>query len=118
LADVEWAVQLLQLQHAGRHPELRTTRTLAALTAAVAAGLIDQDDADTLALAWRTATQVRGAVMLVRGKASDSIPTQSKERARVARLIHPDSGDAEAFLDEYLRVTRRARAVVERVFYG
>ena len=34
LSDVEWTVQLLQLQHAGRHPGLRTTATLFALTAA------------------------------------------------------------------------------------
>jgi glutamate-ammonia-ligase adenylyltransferase len=118
LADVEWTVQLLQLQHGAQVPGLRTTRTLEALAAAVAAGLVDAEDADILALAWRTATRVRGAIMLVRGKASDSIPAQAKERARVARLIHPEDGDAEAFLDEYLRVTRRARTVVERVFYG
>jgi glutamate-ammonia-ligase adenylyltransferase len=118
LADVEWTVQLLQLQYAHRVPALRTTRTLAALDAAQEAGLLTADDVEVLSLAWRTATQVRGAVMLVRGKASDSIPTQARERARVARLVHPDSGDAEAFLDEYLRVTRRARAVVERVFFG
>jgi glutamate-ammonia-ligase adenylyltransferase len=118
LADVEWTIQLLQLQYAHRVPALRTTRTLAALDAAQEAGLLTADDVEVLSLAWRTATQVRGAVMLVRGKASDSIPTQARERARVARLVHPDSGDAEAFLDEYLRVTRRARAVVERVFFG
>jgi glutamate-ammonia-ligase adenylyltransferase len=118
LADVEWTVQLLQLQHAAEVPALRTTRTLVALAAASDAGLVAAEDADVLALAWRTATKVRGAVMLVRGKASDSIPTQAKERARVARLVDPDGGDAEAFLDEYLRVTRRARAVVERVFFG
>ena len=33
LSDVEWTVQLLQLQHAARVPGLRTTRTLAALAA-------------------------------------------------------------------------------------
>jgi glutamate-ammonia-ligase adenylyltransferase len=33
LADVEWAVQLLQLRHAYALPELRMTRTLEALAA-------------------------------------------------------------------------------------
>jgi glutamate-ammonia-ligase adenylyltransferase len=30
----------------------------------------------------------------------------------------PSGHDPGAFVDEYLRTTRRARAVVERVFYG
>ena len=33
LSDVEWLAQLLQLQHAGKHPELRTTSTVEALEA-------------------------------------------------------------------------------------
>src|SRR5690606_17996187 len=41
LSDVEWLVQLLQLQHAREVPALRTTSTLGALEAATAAGLID-----------------------------------------------------------------------------
>ena len=38
LSDVEWAVQVLQLQHAARVSELRTTSTLEALDAARSAG--------------------------------------------------------------------------------
>ena len=41
LSDVEWLAQLLQLQHAGRHPELRTTSTVEALEAAASLGLLD-----------------------------------------------------------------------------
>ena len=40
LSDVEWTVQLLQLQHAFEVPGLRTTRTLPAITAAEQAGII------------------------------------------------------------------------------
>jgi [glutamine synthetase] adenylyltransferase / [glutamine synthetase]-adenylyl-L-tyrosine phosphorylase len=118
LSDIEWTIQLIQLRHAHAVPGLRTTRTIAALEAADAAGLMAHDDAEALALAWRTATRARGAVMLVRGRAGDSLPTQAKERARVARLVDPTAVDPEAFLDDYLRSTRRARSVVERVFYG
>jgi glutamate-ammonia-ligase adenylyltransferase len=117
LSDIEWTIQLIQLRHAYAVPGLRTTRTIAALEAAQQAGLLEADDAETLALAWRTATKTRGAVMLVKGRAGDSLPTQARERARVARLVDPTAIDPEAFLDEYLRSTRRARAVVERVFY-
>ena len=52
LADVEWTVQLLQLQHAGDIPALRTTSTLDGLRAAAEAGLITHDDAEVLAAGW------------------------------------------------------------------
>ena len=49
LSDVEWTVQLLQMEHAGRVPELRTTKTLEALQVAVEHDLLDVDDAQGLA---------------------------------------------------------------------
>src|SRR6476620_12088477 len=49
LSDVEWLVQLLQLQHAGKHPGLRTTSTLKALDAAASLGLLSVADAKLLA---------------------------------------------------------------------
>ncbi|TYC11474.1 bifunctional [glutamine synthetase] adenylyltransferase/[glutamine synthetase]-adenylyl-L-tyrosine phosphorylase [Actinomadura syzygii] len=117
LADVEWVVQLLQLQHAHAVPGLRTTRTLDALDAAAAAELLDGEDAAVLAEAWRLATRIRGAVMLVRGRASDLLPSDHhRERSAVGRVLgYPSPGD---LLEDHRRHTRRARAVVDRVFYG
>ncbi|MDN5929737.1 MAG: bifunctional [glutamine synthetase] adenylyltransferase/[glutamine synthetase]-adenylyl-L-tyrosine phosphorylase [Pseudonocardia sp.] len=119
LADVEWTVQLLQLQHAGDLPELRTTSTLEGLREAGEAGLLTADDVTELAAGWTTATRARNAVMLVRGKPGDQLPRSGRELAAVAcALGYPPDGDSGVFLDDYRRVTRRARAVVERVFYG
>ncbi|MEI8057657.1 MAG: bifunctional [glutamine synthetase] adenylyltransferase/[glutamine synthetase]-adenylyl-L-tyrosine phosphorylase [Actinomycetes bacterium] len=117
LSDVEWVVQLLQMQHADRLPSLRTTRTLPALSAAVDEGLLSRVDADQLIAAWRLATQVRDALMLVRGKASDMVPTDTRDLAAVAHVLGYPAGESGALLEDYRRVTRRARAVVERVFY-
>ncbi|OZM77402.1 bifunctional [glutamine synthetase] adenylyltransferase/[glutamine synthetase]-adenylyl-L-tyrosine phosphorylase [Pseudonocardia sp. MH-G8] len=119
LADVEWTVQLLQLQHAGELPQLRTTSTSEGLQAAVEAGLLGAEDADELAAGWRMATRARNAVMLVKGKPGDQLPRSGRELAAVASALgYPPDGDPGVFLDEYRRTTRRARAVVERVFYG
>jgi glutamate-ammonia-ligase adenylyltransferase len=114
---VEWVAQLLQLQHAHEVPGLRTTRTLAALDAAVEAGLLAPDDAAILTGAWRMATRIRNAIMLVRGRASDLLPSEHhRERSAVTRVLgYPSSG---ALLDDYRRRARQARKVVERVFYG
>jgi [glutamine synthetase] adenylyltransferase / [glutamine synthetase]-adenylyl-L-tyrosine phosphorylase len=87
LADVEWVVQLMQLRHAYDVVELRTTETLAALSAARTAGLIEAADADALATAWTSASRVRNALMLVRGRPSDQLPRQGVELAGVVRIL-------------------------------
>jgi glutamate-ammonia-ligase adenylyltransferase len=118
LADVEWAVQLLQLQHGSSVPGLRTTRTLRALRAAVDADLLDADAADALAAAWVQATRVRNAVMLVRGRAGDSFPAEPRELAGVARYLGYGEGHAGEMVDDYRRTARRAREVMEHIVYG
>ena len=119
LADVEWTVQLLQLLHAHDHPALRTTLTLPAIDAAVAAGALAEPDAGVLAEAWRLATRLRGA-MALRGytrERTDVIPGDARELKVLAGIL--GDGWTGAQLDEYYaRAARRARAVTERVFYG
>jgi len=117
LADIEWTVQLLQMRHAGQVPELRTTGTLQALAAAAQAGLLDEDDADVLASAWRLVSRVRNAMMLVRARPSDSLPREPRERSGVAYVCGYGADGAEEMVDDYLRATRRARAVVDHVFW-
>jgi glutamate-ammonia-ligase adenylyltransferase len=118
LSDVEWVAQLLQLRHGHDIPALRTTRTLPALEAAQEAELLSADDASQLRDSWRIATKVRDAVMLVRGKPSDMVPTDTHDLAAIAQLLGYPAHEGGALLDEYRRLTRRARAVVERVFYA
>ncbi|MET8010810.1 bifunctional [glutamine synthetase] adenylyltransferase/[glutamine synthetase]-adenylyl-L-tyrosine phosphorylase [Streptomyces sp. NPDC005271] len=117
LSDVEWTVQLIQMRHGWAEPGLRTTRTRQALAAAHAAGLIDTDDAQTLDEAWVLATRVRNGVMLVRGRPGDTFPSDVRELAAVARYLGYPPGHVGEMLEDYRRTTRRARAVMERLFY-
>jgi len=118
LADVEWVVQLIQLRHADAVPGLRCTSTLAALAAALEAGLIEPADATALRSAWLLAARIRDAVMLVRGRASDTLPARQAELAAVARLLGYPPDAAQDLAQDYRRGARRARAVMERLFYG
>jgi glutamate-ammonia-ligase adenylyltransferase len=119
LTDVEWTVQLLQLRHAADVPGLRTTRTLAALRATAEAGLLARDDAAALEAAWRVATRARNAIMLVRGRAGDQLPGHGRDLSAVARAMgYPPGRDPGQLLEDYRRATRRARRVVDRVFYA
>jgi glutamate-ammonia-ligase adenylyltransferase len=118
LADIEWTVQLLQLRHAGEHVALRTPRTLDALAAAAEAGLLDEQDAEWLTRGWRTVSRVRNAVTLVRGKPGDSLPRDTRDKAAVASIMGYPPGASDEMVNDYLRLTRRTRAVVDRVFWG
>src|SRR5690606_5464620 len=71
LSDVEWLVQVLQLEHGARVLELRTTSTLAALEAATDAGLVPELDAVVLRDAWLLASRVRSALTLWTAKTTD-----------------------------------------------
>jgi glutamate-ammonia-ligase adenylyltransferase len=117
LADVEWTVQLLQLRHAWELPGLRTTRTLAALEAASAAGLLSPEQARVLGHAWRTASRVRNATLLVRGRPGDTLPTDLRELTGVAQVLGYPPGAGGVLVDDFRRASRRARTVVEQVFY-
>jgi [glutamine synthetase] adenylyltransferase / [glutamine synthetase]-adenylyl-L-tyrosine phosphorylase len=117
LADVEWTVQLLQMRHAYACPGLRTTRTLAALDAAVEADLVTRTDAAELAAAWRSASKIRNATMLVRGRPSDTLPSQARDRVGVAYLCGYPADQVGRLTEDYRRVSRRASGAVERVFW-
>ncbi|MGJ3192792.1 bifunctional [glutamine synthetase] adenylyltransferase/[glutamine synthetase]-adenylyl-L-tyrosine phosphorylase [Paenarthrobacter nitroguajacolicus] len=118
LSDVEWLVQLIQLQHAGNHPELRTSSTLEALAAAEKNDFIGEEDAALLREAWRLASRIRSANVIVTGRASDVLPSSRKDLEAVARWCGYAPGNAGHFEEDYLRLSRRARGVFEKKFYG
>jgi [glutamine synthetase] adenylyltransferase / [glutamine synthetase]-adenylyl-L-tyrosine phosphorylase len=116
LADIEWTVQLMQLRHAHEVPALHNTSTLQSLDVIAAAQLIPDADVELLRHAWLTATRARNALVLVRGKPTDQLPGPGRQLNAVAVAAGWRTDDGSEFLDDYLRVTRRAKAVVRKVF--
>ena len=117
LSDVEWLVQLIQLQHAHEVQGLRTTSTLEALDAAVEANLVAAEDAEVLRDAWLLATKIRGGNVLRGVRQSDLLPTLRDALEAVARWSGYTPGSARQLEEDYLRVTRNARKVYERLFF-
>jgi glutamate-ammonia-ligase adenylyltransferase len=110
LSDVEFTAQLLQLQHGVREPG-----TIAALDALAAGEHLDADDRAVLVDAYRFCERTRNRWFLVKGAPGDALPTQPEQLSRLARSL--DSTPAE-LRESYRRVTRRARQVVQRLFYS
>lgn len=118
LSDVEWLIQVIQLRFGASIPALQTTRTLQALDAAVENALLDASDAQVLKEAWLLATRIRNAIVLIKGRPSDVLPSDLVDLARVAHLLGYGHGAGQTLIENYRRVTRRARVVVERIFFA
>jgi [glutamine synthetase] adenylyltransferase / [glutamine synthetase]-adenylyl-L-tyrosine phosphorylase len=118
LSDIEFTVQLEQLAHGGGAPELREPSTLAAIPALVDAGLLSDDDADVLVAAYEFCERARDYRYLLTGSPSDALPVDGDEAHKLGRMLGYTRRPQQQLRDDYRRVTRRARAVVERVFYG
>jgi glutamate-ammonia-ligase adenylyltransferase len=118
LADVEWAVQLLQLRYVHSLPSLRTPRTLDALDrrSRGRTGVQHGRRVPGPGLGHgspRSATPSCSSA----GAPVTSCPARAPSSpASVRALGRPASTEPGEFLDEYLRTARRARAAAERVF--
>jgi len=110
LSDVEFTAQLLQLRHG-----VRATGTMPALRTLVDEGVLADDDADILMTSYRFCERTRNRWFLVNSRPENSLPTQPEQLLWLARSLDVTPTDLR---ESYRRVTRRARRVVERLFYG
>ncbi|TWE12442.1 bifunctional [glutamine synthetase] adenylyltransferase/[glutamine synthetase]-adenylyl-L-tyrosine phosphorylase [Rudaeicoccus suwonensis] len=118
LSDVEWTVQMLQMQHAHEIPGLRHPGTMTPLRVLAEHGLLDAEEATALRESWCLATRLRNASVLWRGRPVDSLPSRMTDADGIARILGGPVGSGHDLAQQYLRVARRARQVVERRFYG
>jgi len=118
LSDIEWLVQIKQLEHGFQLPEITVTETLPALRQELANELVSQSDFSQLEATWKLVMRVRNASMLVRGRATDTVPTDLTELSRVSHLLGYGLRGGQQLTDEYRRLTRRSRSVIKREFYG
>lgn len=118
LSDVEWLVQLIQLQHGAEHPELQTVSTLGALETAVKLGFLASEDAHHLREAWSYASTLRSALKLWSGRSSEILPIDWRDLEGIAGVIgHPRDKTSE-IVERWRALSRRARVVFEREFFG
>jgi [glutamine synthetase] adenylyltransferase / [glutamine synthetase]-adenylyl-L-tyrosine phosphorylase len=110
LSDIEFTAQMLQLRHG-----VAATGTVDALERLVAVDALDAQDADILIEAYRFCERTRNRWYLVNSGPGDALPSAPNELLWLARSLGVKPTELR---EQYRRVTRRARRVVERVFYG
>ena len=112
-------MQLAQLEHgAAHHARARSRRRVGALAALVEIGAVADEDAARLSEAYELCERARNYRYLLTGASGDSLPIDGDEAEKVARMLGYEHRPQQVLREEYRRVTRRAREVVERIFYG
>jgi len=118
LADVQFAVELSLMRRGFDHPEVRRTNTVEALEALAAAGLLEGSVARSLAEAHVFLSEIKNALEIERRVAAEALPASPEGQAVLARRLGYEAQARHRFLQDYRRITRRARLAMERVFYG
>lgn len=118
LSDVEWLIQLLQLEHAHEHEALRTVHTLDALKAAVRLELIDETDAANLRETWLFASTARSAMRLWSARSTDTLPRDWRDLSGIAGVLGLPRDKTTELVERWLMLSRRSRTVFEREFFG
>jgi glutamate-ammonia-ligase adenylyltransferase len=86
IREIEFFVQTQQLILGGRHPDLRSRRTLDALTALAGAGHVSQIAADELSAAYRTLRDLEHRAQMIGDEQTHRLPSGERDRRRVAAL--------------------------------
>ncbi len=113
LADIEFAVQILQLMHGKKFARLRQTNTLSALQSFVTPGLIDQSIAEELRDSYLFLRNLECALRIIHQTPTNTLPKDNRETASLARLLGYEGDAAEtlaaALLTDYDCHTQRVR---------
>ena len=124
LVDLEYNVQLLQIEHAGEHPELRTPRLHEALAGLRRAGALDSDEVGRLIDAYRFFRHLINGLRMLRGNAKDLFmpEKESPEFSHLARRIGYRLGSelignispSEQLYVDFQHHTAEVRRIIER----
>ena len=85
LIDIEFAAQFLQLTMGHLYPDLQTTSTVQALSAAGALGLASEDDTVLLADGYRFLRRIEHRLRIVHDRSEHRLPADAAELDLLAR---------------------------------
>lgn len=116
LADVQFAVELSLLRHGEANPGVRLTGTLEAIEALASANLIEESTARALGDAFVFLSDIKNALEVDRRLTAEALPSDPDAQTALARRLGYEEYPRQTFLEDYHRITQRARRAMERVF--
>jgi glutamate-ammonia-ligase adenylyltransferase len=121
IADLEFLVQFLQIQHGRQHPAIRVPSLQDAVLGLYGAGILEVHERDTILRAHRFERLVENRYQLMEEWTAREVSRQSPLLARLAASIGY-RGDASAarksFLSDWDETAQSVRELVEMRFYS
>lgn len=113
LADIEFAVQILQLMHGHRNTKLRSTNTLDVIRILSSHGILEHTQMDRLQENYLFLRNLECAMRLVNPNAGQHLPKDETSLAVLARLMDfpgaTFSQQAQSLITAYEKTTREVR---------
>jgi glutamate-ammonia-ligase adenylyltransferase len=118
LTDIEFAMQILQLNHACGNESLRVTSTVDAIDGARKADLLSAHAAEQLSTAYAFLSLLRNRVFLISGRPADALPPQPERMEALGIAMGYTKAPRQELEEDFLRITRRTRRLAEPLIYG
>jgi glutamate-ammonia-ligase adenylyltransferase len=112
--DIEFAVQMLQLQHAAENPAVLVPGTLEAIEHLQQAGYLSADDGSYFQRAYRFLRRVEAHLRLMNTTARHDLPEDETELRKLAFLL--GYSGATALAEECHQYTAENRRRFQRLF--
>ena len=118
IRDIEFIVQLMQLQYGGKQPRLRTAGTLPALQRLRHAGLLNNEETRELAEDYQFLRTLEHRLQLSTGFRRRRCRRHPDERERLLVARRMGFPDREIFEAELLHRRERVRGYLQHLFYA
>jgi glutamate-ammonia-ligase adenylyltransferase len=110
LIDVEFLAQAKQMQHGGKHSELRTPNTLDAIESLGHLGLLEDSQKRSLLDGYCFLRRVESALRRVENQSVSALPSDPAEQAALAKRL----GFAER--DSFWKMYESHRKIIRQIF--
>lgn len=117
IRDIEFAVQILQLVHGRVDAELRVTSTLEAIRALTRQGYIDDEEATSLANAYRFLRNLEHRLQLRELRQTHTLPDTIDGREWLGRAMGFKTDPAAELAAELAAVRENVRDLHERLYF-
>ncbi|MCH8156199.1 MAG: bifunctional [glutamate--ammonia ligase]-adenylyl-L-tyrosine phosphorylase/[glutamate--ammonia-ligase] adenylyltransferase [Nitrospinae bacterium] len=114
LADIEFAVQILQMMHGKKHSRLRETNTLTIISRFDSLGLLDHEVSEELNGNYLFLRNLECALRILNPSSTNHLPRDEESLAVLARILGYEGGNtgeyAAKLMADYDRNTKEVRA--------
>ncbi|MCH7960574.1 MAG: hypothetical protein IID08_10595, partial [Candidatus Hydrogenedentes bacterium] len=113
IAEIEFAIRLLQLAHAADHPELKRGDALGALDVLGSAGLMSENEHTTLREAYLFLRRVENRIRMMKGRAESTLPSDANALRELGELLGI-TGDLRAQVETHASAVHRVYEAVSQ----